>query len=211
MMYNCTMSAIIQNKCLRDRQRDLRDAAILDAAWDLLGKKGYEDWTLADLADKVGISRRTLYHHFSSKEAIAAATLARNNLMLVEEMQTIAPDANPTDRLKAIIRWILAGRVKRRLGPIGVIKANLGLIAKIKDFPIYQSANNVIQNRFTDLIRQVQDQGMIASRFPPDYLAALLFDMLKGIDVARWQEKRPQLIDDLIIILFNGMADLRHR
>ena len=41
---------------------------IINAAWELFRKKGYEETTLQDIIDKSGTSRGAFYHHFRAKE-----------------------------------------------------------------------------------------------------------------------------------------------
>lgn len=205
------MSAINSKDGLRERQRAARDADILKAAWDLLATKGYEDWTLADLADRAGISRRTLYHHFPSKEAIAAETIAQNNMKMVEEMMAVEPDAAPVDRLEAVVRWILELRVKPRSKPVQTIKSSFGLMTIIRNFPSYKKAKTVFRDQFTNLIARAQEKGPITRKYPADYLADLLIAMLQGLDSSLQGKNHPGYHDDAIAILFNGLKERGER
>ena len=45
---------------------------ILDAAAYLFAQKGYAHTTLQDVIDETGLSKGAVYHHFKSKEEIAA-------------------------------------------------------------------------------------------------------------------------------------------
>jgi AcrR family transcriptional regulator len=50
-----------------------RRQAILDAALDCFSTIGYDQTTLADIRKKAGASTGSIYHHFGSKEQIAAS------------------------------------------------------------------------------------------------------------------------------------------
>jgi len=50
---------------------------ILDAAEDLIQTRSFHGFSFQDLADRVGIRKPSLYHHFDSKEALALAVLER--------------------------------------------------------------------------------------------------------------------------------------
>ncbi len=50
---------------------------ILDAAQDLIQTRSFHGFSFQDLADRVGIRKPSLYHHFDSKEALALAVLER--------------------------------------------------------------------------------------------------------------------------------------
>jgi AcrR family transcriptional regulator len=57
----------------RDRVAERREATrgeILEAAWDLAQQQGLAEFTLRDLAEKVGMRAPSLYTHFESKHAI---------------------------------------------------------------------------------------------------------------------------------------------
>lgn|GEM_PF-609736 len=206
-MYNYTMSAIKTTLNLRNRQRVDRDANIREAAWNLLAEKGYEDWTLAELADKVGISRRTLYHHFPSKEAIAAETIAQSKLKRIEEMMTFEPDLDPLNRLKAVIRCLLTRNYNSDSGPVRTIKDAFGLMAKVKSFASYQKADALFHDRFADLVAKAQSHGQLTKRFPATYLANLLIEMLRGLDVSQKRKNRSSIVNDVITILFDGLTE----
>ena len=201
------MSAIINTVGLRDRQRVAQDTNILEAAWNLLAEKGYEDWTLSDLAEKVGISRRTLYHHFPSKEAIAAETIAQSKLKRIEEMMTFETGLDPLNRLKAIIRCLLTKNYNSDSGPVRTIKDAFGLMAKVKSFASYRKAEGLFHDKFADLVAKAQSCGKITKRFPANYLANLLIEMLQGLDVSHQRKNRSSIANDVIDILFDGLTE----
>ncbi len=63
-----------------------RREEILDEATQLFAERGYEGTSMADLAERVGLRKASLFHHFASKEVLYAAVLAQ----LVERVgQTI--------------------------------------------------------------------------------------------------------------------------
>jgi len=204
------MSAINNTLSLRDRQRAAQDTNILEAAWNLLDEKGYEDWTLAELAEKAGISRRTLYHHFPSKEAIAAETVSRSKLKQIEEMLTIEPDRDPLHRLKTVIRCALTRKSNSHSGPVRTIKDECALMARIKGFASYQKADALFHDRFAGLVAKAQSHGQLTKRFAATYLANLLIEMLQGLDVSRQRENRSSVVNDVIAILFDGLTEQAH-
>lgn len=55
----------------------LRRDEILDEATRLFAERGYEGTSMADLAERVGLRKASLFHHFASKETLYAAVLER--------------------------------------------------------------------------------------------------------------------------------------
>lgn len=65
---------------------------ILAAAACAFGQHGYQASTLEDIAEAAGVARRTLYHHFSSKqEILAAATLEQARGFLAQLREAVPP------------------------------------------------------------------------------------------------------------------------
>jgi len=54
-----------------------RREEILDEATRLFAERGYEGTSMADLAERVGLRKASLFHHFASKEVLYAAVLGR--------------------------------------------------------------------------------------------------------------------------------------
>lgn len=91
-----------------------RREEILDEATRLFAERGYEGTSMSDLAERVGLRKASLFHHFASKEVLYAAVLAR----LIEKVgETIASAAFATgsfaerlDALSDAITDVLAGQ-----------------------------------------------------------------------------------------------------
>jgi TetR/AcrR family transcriptional regulator len=54
-----------------------RKDAILDEATRLFAERGYEGTSMADLAERVGLRKASLFHHFASKDQLRRAVLER--------------------------------------------------------------------------------------------------------------------------------------
>lgn len=59
------------------KKHDIRLSEILDAAELLFIQKSYDNATVNDILDKVGIGKGTFYHYFKSKEAVMDAVIDR--------------------------------------------------------------------------------------------------------------------------------------
>src|SRR6185503_3051981 len=90
---------------LRASRRALVRAEMLIAAAELFRARGYRATTLEELARRLGISKKTVYSHFRSKEDLLAAIFHRT-MSLVEQglASIVASRAAPVEQLRAVVR-----------------------------------------------------------------------------------------------------------
>lgn len=92
----------------RDRRR-----SILDAALECFSTMGYEQTTLADIRERAGASTGSIYHHFGSKERIAAS-LYLEGLRQTQEaglealLRTRTARTGVAAQVAAYIDWVVA-------------------------------------------------------------------------------------------------------
>lgn len=68
---------------------------ILESARTLIGKRGYADVSMADIASDVGIAKSSLYHFFSDKETLLVAVMMAY-IHDAKEIYTYASDDTPS-------------------------------------------------------------------------------------------------------------------
>jgi AcrR family transcriptional regulator len=94
-----------------ETKTDTREA-ILDACDRLMGRLGFRKMTMDDLAHEAGISKRTIYLHFRSKEEVGLSSIGRVVGEARSKMSSIASeDSSAKDRL----RRMLVARVMHRV------------------------------------------------------------------------------------------------
>jgi AcrR family transcriptional regulator len=77
---------------------------ILDCAEGLFARRGFAGIGLAEVAEQVGLSKSSLFHHFSSKAQLYAAVMARILDRIESElMRSLAAGGGPVQRLE---RWL---------------------------------------------------------------------------------------------------------
>ena len=86
-----------------------REEAIVVAANRLLADKGFDAMTVDEVAAEVGIAKASLYKHFSSKEALAAAAMIRVLYHALAQIEALRADpaGDEVEQLKAVVRWTM--------------------------------------------------------------------------------------------------------
>lgn len=67
-----------------------REPQILDVAAEAFGDHGYAATSVADIADRSGISKPLVYNYFGSKDGLFLACLEQAGALLVEEIEHVA-------------------------------------------------------------------------------------------------------------------------
>ncbi len=98
---------------LKERQRELRESAILDSTRELLISKGYLAMTLEDVIAHVGISKPTLYQHFRSKEDLVLNVVLRKAREVRTFISELGTEGKASERLEKLTRWVVEKRFQR--------------------------------------------------------------------------------------------------
>jgi len=101
---------------LKEKQRQEREALILQVAQEVLMEKGYYETSIDEIAARVGISKGTVYLHFSSKEDLVAAIFERDMQKLVERVETILSSAlTAREKMEAILQFMCGSLFNQRM------------------------------------------------------------------------------------------------
>lgn len=105
----------VPSEGLRERKKRERGHALRQAALELALENGYSNVTVEDICERCGVSRRTFFNYFTSKEE---ALLGRADTVFDDEDQ---PDieafeaGGPNGRLLADLQHLLASVVRTRM------------------------------------------------------------------------------------------------
>ena len=94
---------------LRARKKLATETALLQAAIELFQTRGYDETTVQDITDAAGVSQRTFFRYFPTKDAVLLTELTRREADL-RAMLSRRPDEEPGDLALAILLH-LAGEV----------------------------------------------------------------------------------------------------
>ncbi len=89
----------------REKQKEETVADILRVAKELFYELGYEKTTIHNIAERCGLSKGALYHHFKSKEEVLKRICYRHYIYLKETFLPIVEDPAPSmiEKLRRIM------------------------------------------------------------------------------------------------------------
>src|SRR5262245_35328584 len=85
---------------LSEGERRLR---LVAAAEDVFLAAGYADATMDQVAERAGMSKKTLYQHFATKEALFAAVIAERTDTLIAEIKSDDGARSPQEVLETFM------------------------------------------------------------------------------------------------------------
>jgi AcrR family transcriptional regulator len=163
----------------RSRKRDPTRQRIVDAARVHFFSHGFRSVTMDDLAEELGISKKTLYAHFPGKIDLLEAVLA-DKLAGVEATLKEVARAHPSD-FPATLQGLLAGTQRE----LNEIKPPFVRDMRQKAPQVFKLVERrraaLIQRYFGKLLVQGQRAGMVRKDVPAKLIIEILLAMVQSI------------------------------
>lgn len=153
------------------RRRDRRKAEIVKTATRILTETGYGGMSLEVVAEQTDIAKATLYHYFSSKDALVAAAL---ETLTQEVLQRLAAREEELGRVDA--REHLAALIDEQ---IRILTETAPEVAAVFSWPrgwpeIFEDPMKDMRRRHDAVFRRVVERGVADGEFAcPDVNVAL--------------------------------------
>ena len=193
----------------REQVLRVREDAIISSVNRLLAEKGFDQMTVDEVAADVGIAKASLYKHFASKEALAAAAMVRvleRGAQLLAE-QAARTDARAVDRLRAVARWALEQQLRGEMPTLP--SQNSSLRAELLGSKAYVDLLMRSSDELGEWIVQAQADGDIDRSLPPEVVLYTIFaracDPVPGFLKAGGQYDDAQIVEMMLRICFDGL------
>jgi AcrR family transcriptional regulator len=93
---------------LRERKKQRTRRALIEAALRLFDEKGYEETTLAEIAEEAEVSTRTFFSYFAGKEDVVFYDSEHQIARALALLAARAPGESPADLLRRLIQTRVA-------------------------------------------------------------------------------------------------------
>lgn len=179
---------------------------ILEVAVAAFNEHGYDAASMGLLADRLGLSKSAIYHHFASKDELLEHALdeALGGLEGVLRATDATPERPAADRLDAVLR-----------GAVGVLVDRLPYVTLL----LRVRGNTDVERRalarrrafdraVTSLVVEAQHEGSVRGDIDAAVVARLLFGMINSI--VEWyrpggRESAGRLADDVVAVALDGL------
>ena len=146
---------------------DERYEEFLDVSQSLFFSKGYEQTSVRDIIDRVGVAKGTFYHYFRTKVDLLDAVTRRLRDLNVQRLQSILDDASLSGRqkLERFFDHLIAWKAGNRAFYLQIMHV------------LYHDDNVLLRNRlisdvtgsFAPLLGQAMQQGIDEGDFTLDH------------------------------------------
>jgi TetR/AcrR family fatty acid metabolism transcriptional regulator len=172
--------ATMLHRTLKERQRQEREALILQAAEEVLIEKGYHEMSMDEIAARVGISKGTVYLHFASKEDLVFALFERDMQKFQELVEArIDPASTAKGRMEIILHLMFEGLFSRRISLLYTIynSSDLRKIFIEKKGCMREMMEQLI-TRVTSLLEEGKASGEFDTTLATSVMLSAFFSLL---------------------------------
>ncbi|WP_394553591.1 TetR/AcrR family transcriptional regulator [Agromyces sp. MMS24-JH15] len=178
---------------------------ILEVAVAVFNEQGYDATSVATLAERLGLGKSAIYHHFSSKEELLRRALDEALDGLEGALRdAIAADVTAGERLQLALTGAVTVLVERL--------PYVTLLLRVRGNSEVERAaldrRRAFDQELTRLVREAQGEGTIRSDVEAGVATRLLFGMVNSI--VEWYrpsgpEDAAKLSADVVAIAMGGL------
>ena len=171
----------------RDQNRRAQVERILDAARELFSSRGFETVTMAEVADRAGVARATVFNHFGSKSALVEGItegVVSVYIAMLDRALTLETTATAT-LVRALFEQMGAGIEVSYGFYRGVFREILRMQTGLDEGGAAARAGMEASQRLERLLARGQTRGDITSRFTAAELTRA-FESLSNGTITRW-------------------------
>lgn len=163
---------------LRERKKQKTRAAIAEAALELFADKGFEETTVAEIAEAAEVSPRTFFTYFPAKEDVVFAVTKDEALTAMRSrIAERGPEESTVDALRA---WMLARVADPDFNDADEVRLRK-LIRETPALAAYELAH--VDTEFQEILAEgvAADLGVAADELAPRMVAAAASAALRAL------------------------------
>ena len=205
------MEPITAPRSLKEKQRQEREALILQAAEEVLLEKGYHETSIDEIAARVGIAKGTVYLHFPSKEDLVIALFEHEMQQLLQYIDSMESQLTAWGKIEAIFDVMHGGMMSKRMRLLFSISDSAGLKhLLVEKTGCLRETWDQLTVRLNSLFEEGKAEGAFDSTLPTMVMVSAFYSLLspKSYDrlTADGQMSGEEIATYLKRIFLNGIS-----
>jgi len=184
-----------------------KNKKIIRVATKLMSERGYHGASIQMIADRVGVTKSTIFHHFKNKEGILLAILEEVAPSLLGDLMQVAGDENLTgmEKLKEAIRFHL-NLIAEKGHFFNVLVSESRHLSETNK-AVYLGTQRAYVNRVEDFVKQMKNEN---KEYFTQLNTRIVTHAILGMCnwAVQWYRERGQLdVDDIADHFFRIIID----
>jgi AcrR family transcriptional regulator len=164
-----------------DTERQL----LVDAAITVMTRDSYPEVAVADILAEAGVSTRSFYRHFDSKEALFVAVMRRDAEVVGESLDRVVRQApDPCSAVEAWLDEYLAGFYEPGLAPRTMLYASAGVRTSPAVIAAHAELQQHIVNSLIKALRAGNRSGQLRSLHPREDAMTIMALVAVGVGLS---------------------------
>ena len=208
------------HRSLKEKQRQEREALILQVAEEVLMEKGYHETSMDEIAARVGVAKGTVYLHFPSKEDLVVAIFARDMQQFLRAVETAIEGAAASEltaraKLEAVLRFMYSGLFSKRTRLLSTMYNNTDLRHFFQEKgTCMRDMWEHLATRISTLLEEGKATGEFDPSIPTNVMLSAFFSLLSPRSYERLLAGGAHMSPDELVmylarIYFKGIAAVR--
>ncbi len=149
----------------REREKLMREEAIISAAEKLFSRQGYEHTSMDEVAAAAEFTKRTVYQYFEGKQTLYYAVVLRGMQRLLAGIRAADEDApNGLERFRRM--RLAAWRCARTQADAFRVMSQIGVARGSAPNSVYEQQISALSSELFDVFRLVLEQGRLDDSIP---------------------------------------------
>lgn len=162
------------------RPPGVRREQILSVATEMFGNSGFRGVSVADIANRVGISQPGLLHHFKTKEELLIAALQRRDVESSGHVEEAFRDSSVVDAVVSLCRHNMANPESVRLF---AVESAESLEPGHPAHEFFRDRYARVRASMAERVRKDQELGRLPAELEPAEFAAEMIAIMDGLQV----------------------------
>ena len=164
---------------LRQKQKQKREEAIINAAKELIAEKGYRNTSIEEIAERAEVGPATVYNYFTSKSNLFVTVFRQEVEILLEIGAEIVanPPADPEEAVSSLMGAYFGGFMDRYNKQL---MREIFIAALVEQLSVRQELiglDYALMAQLTGLLNVIKDRGDINISITVEDLAFIIYSV----------------------------------